>query len=157
MNTRECVAESLRIEGIKRAPTDAEVRAHEALVTAPMVLQTDLLAFVAVYEPRALLRDVAGRAVHEGSYAPPASGPQVPRLLDQVLQDARTSPHDAWAVHVRYERLHPFTDCNGRSGRALWYWCMEHSAHRDRGLASLGFLHAFYYQTLRHTPKEVPL
>jgi hypothetical protein len=38
-------------------------------------------------------------------------------------------------------RFGPTTDGNGRSGRALWLWCM-------RGRAPLGFLHQFYYQTL---------
>ena len=46
----------------------------------------------------------------------------------------------------RYETLHPFMDGNGRSGRILWAWQMiEHNI--APGL-SLGFLHAYYYQTL---------
>ena len=54
------------------------------------------------------------------------------------------SETDPWVFHVQYERLHPFTDGNGRSGRALWAWQMM---RRREGLA-LGFLHRFYYQTL---------
>jgi hypothetical protein len=57
-------------------------------------------------------------------------------------------PHDSGGLpleaHVRYETLHPFTDGNGRTGRALWYWMMVGSSRAD-----LGFLHAFYYQTLK--------
>ena len=39
---------------------------------------------------------------------------------------------------------HPFTDGNGRSGRALWLWQMNNHA-------PFGFLHTFYYQTLENS------
>lgn len=52
---------------------------------------------------------------------------------------------DPWKMHVAFEKLHPFMDGNGRTGRALWAWHMK-----QLGLDpfALSFLHRFYYQTL---------
>jgi Fic family protein len=52
-----------------------------------------------------------------------------------------------FAAHVRYEHLHPFTDGNGRSGRAIWAWQM---LYQGRGEIPLGFLHHFYYQSIQN-------
>ena len=52
----------------------------------------------------------------------------------------------AWALHKHFESLHPFLDGNGRTGRALWLWMMGGIAQ-----VPLGFLHTFYYQTLRYS------
>jgi hypothetical protein len=54
---------------------------------------------------------------------------------------------DPYILHVEYEQLHPFTDGNGRSGRAMWLYAMKKCGRLEQGL-NLGFLHAFYYQTL---------
>jgi hypothetical protein len=72
-----------------------------------------------------------------GRHLPPRGGPEIRNhLLDLLLNDDLS----AYEQHVAYEVLHPFTDGNGRSGRALWAWRV-----RD---FPLGFLHTFYYQTL---------
>ena len=84
--------------------------------------------------------------VRVGNHIPPPGGPAIFRRLDELMHVAPTmSPH---ALHVLYEDLHPFTDCNGRSGRMLWAWAMENK----RLPFSLGFLHTFYYQTLSEQP-----
>lgn len=71
-----------------------------------------------------------------GDHVAPPSGPEIVSQLEKVLLIK-----NVWEQHVAYETLHPFTDGNGRSGRALWL-------HRHGGVAPIGFLHAFYYQTL---------
>ena len=50
-----------------------------------------------------------------------------------------------FCIHKAFEELHPFTDGNGRTGRAIWLWQMVNQHDYD---LSLGFLHKFYYQSL---------
>jgi Fic family protein len=157
MRLVEQIAESLRIEGIHRPPTTSEIAAHKDFLRLPAVTVADLESFVSVYQPGHKLRDKVGSDVRIGNYYPPPGGPQIRPALEHFLE--RVNQHhalrDPFMLHAEYEMLHPFTDGNGRSGRVLWYWMMEGSSG-TRGLATLGFLHAWYYQTLRHlqTAKE---
>lgn len=135
------VFESNRIEGIHRIPTVDEVLAHADLMATHDTSVGDLERFVAIIQPGAVLRNRAGVNVRVGSHVAPYGGPHIETGLREVLRE--TDPHHA---HIQYEILHPFTDGNGRSGRALWLKLMG-GIHR----APLGFLHHFYYQTLQNS------
>jgi len=142
------VTESLRIENILRPPRETEMNEFDRFMHLEEVTLADLLQFVEIYQPNAKLRNVQGRDVIIGDYIPPAGGPLITGMLDDILDDADDSmgletPFD---IHVRYERLHPFTDCNGRSGRMLWAWHMG----MDNAMR-LPFLQQFYYQTLKES------
>lgn len=138
MSLLDFVRESNRIEGILREPTEDEMMAHGAFINVERPTTKDLEGFVSVVAPGHKLRDRAGLNVRVGDHIAPSGGPYIRTELDFLLSKLEVS--DPWRTHVAYETLHPFTDGNGRSGRALWLW-------QVRG-APIGFLHQFYYQTL---------
>lgn len=143
---RAFVAESNRIEGITREPTDAEVKATVEFLGIDPPAVIGLANLVSAYAPGSGLRDQPGMNVRVGRYVAPPGGPDMYDDLDAILGRSAMPHADPWCIHCQYEVLHPFTDGNGRSGRALWAWMMVRE-HGDGGLA-LGFLHRFYYQTL---------
>lgn len=53
---------------------------------------------------------------------------------------------NAWEAHVRFEKIHPFEDLNGRVGRLLWLIKALEEGYDYR----IKFLQAFYYQTLKN-------
>lgn len=138
----EFVRESNRIEGILRAPKPQEIYAHAAFINVVQPTTADLEGFVGVIAPGHRLRDKHGLDVYVGNHVPPRGAPEIRTALDTLLARVNEGAdlYHPWQAHIDYETLHPFTDGNGRSGRALWLWQMQ--------AAPLGFLHQFYYQTL---------
>jgi len=148
------VRESNHIEGIDRAPTTTEIEAMRAFVALDTLQIADFVAFVSVCQPNAVIRDRLGLNVRVGNYIAPGGGRNIIIELHQIIGRANKPPgvHHPWTVHCRYEKLHPFTDGNGRSGRALWLWMMLRLGDHHAAMATqLGFLHTFYYQTLERS------
>ena len=145
------VRESNRIEGIHREPTEGEVQAHWWLCDRAVLTIPDLQEFVRAVQPDAVLRDRDNLNVRVGRHVAPQGGERVVARLTELLLNAHPAPliispfdaDDAYQTHQAYEHLHPFTDGNGRSGRAVWLWMMG-----GIGRAPLGFLHHWYYQSL---------
>lgn len=144
------MVESNRIEGIHRAPTEQEIDATLEFVAAEVVTIEHLKALVAVYQPNAELRDRIHLNVRVGSHIAPRGGGGIVTALVQILMEAAVY-NDAYATHHEYETLHPFTDGNGRSGRALWLWQVLRAGN---DFPNIGFLHLWYYQSL-HAGRHV--
>jgi len=139
------VRESNRIEGIVRVPHQQELDATAAFVNLPALRASHVAQLVSVYQPGAQLRLRPGLNVRVGSHYPPPGGPNVGIMLEDLLARVTVGGPSPFEVHREYENLHPFTDGNGRSGRAIWLWQMLQAGSRR---LDLGFLHAWYYQSL---------
>ena len=144
------VRDSNRIEGIDRDPTREEIAAHEKLLALETLAVEDIEAFVSRVQPGARLRSHEGMNVRVGPHMPPPGGPQITRdlcgllvmICNAVNGEVSLRP---WEAHLEYESLHPFTDGNGRSGRAIWAWQM---LREGRDPFALPFLHRAYYEAL---------
>jgi len=138
------VQESFAIEGIKEVSDDA-INAHIDFINLDHVGVPELVAFVKRLDPSVELRNkLTGNTVKVGGHVAPKDGPWVEEALRELLGEPRG---DIMRWHHRYLHLHPFTDCNGRSGRALWAWQSRKSGWLDHALR-VGFLRWWYYETL---------
>lgn len=141
------VIESNRIEGIIRRPSDLELSATRHFIELPALSVDDVRSLVLVYQPDAVIRDNTSLNVRVGTYIAPMGGPEIAARLADLLVQVSLLQMDVWEAHLLYEQLHPFTDGNGRSGRAIWLWQME----RITDGAQIGFLQSWYYQTLERS------
>lgn len=141
------IAESNKIEGIIRAPDLAEVGAFGRFVELPQITLPELNGLTRTFQPDARLRDQPGMNVRVGTHVAPQGGPEIVTALESLLGSINArQDYGPYRAHRLYETLHPFTDGNGRSGRAIWAWQMMRD---DDPMIGLGFLHAFYYQALQ--------
>lgn len=139
------LTESLKIEGIRRAPSKGEIDATRSFLDLSGIDTDAVSSLQAVYTPGKPLRDRPGMNVRIGSYVAPVGGPEIRVELDKLCRWLMSPGATPWVGHMHFERLHPFMDGNGRTGWAIWAWHMRRLGHDP---FALGFLHSFYYQTL---------
>lgn len=137
--------ESNMIEGITK-PLSLQEFMNAALFLASEVIRVDLLRnYLNIIQPDARLRSLpTDPNVCIGNHKPPLSGPAVHADFMAILEGAHDGD-DPQEIHIRYEKLHPFTDGNGRTGRLIWLWQMIH--HHDYDGRN-GFLIQWYYSSL---------
>ena len=116
----EFIRESNRIEGILRDPTQDEIAAHERLMKRRQLSVATVGDFQAAIAPRMPLRSEEGMNVRVGSHTAPEGGVQIVQRLQRLLTQVNQGRGVPWSVHVAFEKLHPYMDGNGRTGRAIW-------------------------------------
>jgi len=141
------VRESNLIEGLTHEPTYEEVFATSMFMSRKKIDVGDMMDLVYAYQSGAGLRLFPTQNVRVGNHMPPPGGPAIKDELVRILMRVNTNTAHPFTAHCWYENLHPFMDGNGRSGRALWAWQMMRFGYPP-GL-QLGFLHAWYYQSLQ--------
>lgn len=137
--------ESLRIEGITRNPSKEEIDATIKFLDLSEITLVDVNELQAVYAPGMPLRDQYGLNVRVGKYLPPLGSPEIPEILEGMLQLIQNGEVFPFEAHIGFEMLHPYCDGNGRVGRTLWAW---HMLKVNKNPFALPFLHQFYYDTL---------
>lgn len=146
---REFLIESNKIEGIYAVPLAQSIEISKWFLKLDSIEIRNLEALLHIFQPGAKLRDKPGMDVRVGNHRPMRGGSEIPILLNNLLGYMRANyPMSPFGLHQEYENLHPFSDCNGRSGRMLWLWQMVNLGYGYK--PELGFLHTFYYQSLEH-------
>jgi len=136
MDIQSFVRENNMLEGITPEPTQLQLKETERFLSLENITIPDLEQFVSVYDKHAQLRSNYTLSYTLGSYCAPIGGPELIEQLKQILA-CKLNPYH---TYIFYEKLAPFTSCNGISGRAVW-------AHAMKPLEGSFLLH-FYRQAL---------
>lgn len=142
------IMESNAIEDIDRMPLDTEIAAHEAFWELDELTIPDVTGFVMKIIPTFKidpLRQRPGMDVRIGNYFPQPGSPRVGADLNNLLHMANGGKVHPYIVHAEYEKLHPYMDGNGRSGRAIWAWMMM---NQGADPFRMSFLRWWYYMSL---------
>ena len=107
---------SNRMAGIDREPTPAEISAHRGLLAANALRVENLEMFVHHVAEGARLRDDTSL----DDEAPSAA--EIKADLATIVLAAQKRATSPQRLHRLYTMLSPFTDGNGRCGRALLMW-----------------------------------
>lgn len=141
---REFIIESNKIEGIYTPPSFDFVDNVRDWLQLNSLISRDLLWLAEKIDSSIQLRDKVGLNVIIGKHVPLLGGNEVVIKLESLLTRMNQGL-DPYIIHKEFEKLHPFTNGNGRIGRLIWLWQML-ILYND--WPELGFLCTWYYQSL---------
>lgn len=87
----EFVKESNAIEGIHRAPTKKEIKAHEDFLALEYINVSDLEKFVKKVANAPLRRDPYLPNITIGGHYPPSNGPHIEKKLTDLLKQVNNN------------------------------------------------------------------
>jgi hypothetical protein len=122
---------SNRMAGITREPTPSEISAHRGLLAANALRVENLELFVHHVAEGARVRSEAG-AEALSSAEEMTSAEQLKADLATIVLAAQKQAASPQRLHRIYTLLSPFTDGNGRCGRALLMWQIMRAGERAR-------------------------
>jgi len=116
--------ESNAIEGLhrSRARLREEVDALATFLANKRVASFEILLLANALEPNAVLRTRVGQNVRVAGHVAPPGGPSIRRDFAELLVTVSENDVNPVIGHAAYLQLHPLTDCNGRTSRALYLW-----------------------------------
>ena len=126
---------SNRMAGITREPTVSEISAHRGLLAANALRVENLEMFVHHVAQGAQVRSETGaRAVSADEEI--TSAEELKADLATIVLAAQKQAASPQRLHRIYTMLSPFTDGNGRAGRALRRWQIMRKGERAKSKRS---------------------
>jgi len=141
--------ESNQIEGEDRINPGDE-KAFDFAVSGIKGLRhiTDIHQILGAYLKKPWVGRFRDCAVTVGGHSCPHHTELVELMVEYV---ANLDDMDSWTAHNEFEKIHPFQDLNGRTGRLIWV-----SKAIDEGYDfSIPFLQKYYYQTLTQYERSI--
>ena len=80
----------------------------------------EVVKFALELGPKCVLRDKLGMNVKVNGYYPVLGDPLMSTRINDLIFNMGRSDYTPFVVHCEFEKLHPFMDGNGRTGRAMW-------------------------------------